>query len=134
MLNPNFTEEGKRMISDEHTQIGRIFQALLDLNILYKSKHFDLLHLEHLIYVDVLKPYVDAKKAEFSFMESQQYKVYCKAKGIKLGKRGSAIPYLRETDVKSHGNWKWTKESPRFEFAELYFPIETAEDVAKDHV
>jgi len=36
-----------------------VIQAMLDLNILYKSKYFDIMHLEHALYNDhVLKPYI----------------------------------------------------------------------------
>lgn len=51
VLNPNSNDEAVALVTDASTPLGRIFQAMLDLNILYKSKHFDLLYVEHSFYV-----------------------------------------------------------------------------------
>ena len=60
ILNPAVKEETLLNLSDATRPLGRLYQALLDLNILYKSKHYDLLYVEHSMYVKhVLKPYVD---------------------------------------------------------------------------
>jgi hypothetical protein len=59
---PNKTDEARDMVMNSSHQTGRLFQALLDLNVLYKSKHFDLMYIEHSFYVQhVLKQYVENK-------------------------------------------------------------------------
>lgn len=51
LLNPNSTEHSRDMVTDESKPLGRMFQAMLDLNLLYKSKHMDILYVEHSFYV-----------------------------------------------------------------------------------
>ena len=40
-----------------------IIQALLDNNILFKSKYYDELHIEHRLYLEVVERFVNEKKA-----------------------------------------------------------------------
>jgi len=122
----------QEMISDETNPIGRLFLALLDLNIIYKSKYFDILYVEHSMYVNhVLKQFVERKKEELSFKERMQYKLFCRAKGVKLGTSYSGMPYLTD-EQRPKGEWLWTKTAYSWEFAELYYRLDKPEKEVQD--
>ena len=99
-------------------------QALLDLNIIYKSKYFDILHIEHGLYAKhVLKPYIDDIRSSMSKRDLIGYRLFVRAgKGIALGSRYSGFPVATELSSKPRGTFLWTKASPEWEFSELYYP------------
>lgn len=49
-LDPNARAGYLAMVCDRETRFGRIFQAAIDLNIVYKSKYLDMMYLEHNLY------------------------------------------------------------------------------------
>ena len=107
------------------TRRGRIFQALLDLNILYKSKYFDVMHLEHSFYAkQVIPEYIAEIRSTMSRKELFFYRLYCNSHGIFLGNGRRGIHYLRNVEAMKRGTWKWRKDSYAWEFAELYYEID----------
>jgi hypothetical protein len=70
-----------------------IICAMLDLNIIFKSKYYDELTLEHGLYYTVLKRYVNEKLDAMNKYEKLRYKLYKRAKGIKFGSEYSGVPY-----------------------------------------
>ena len=70
-----------------------MIKALLDTNILFKSKYYDQLNLEHHLYHDVLEKYVKDKKQQMNGYENFRYKVYKKVKGLKFGSGHSGVPF-----------------------------------------
>ena len=127
-LDPNYTEEWRDHFTDDSHPTGRIFQALLDLNILYKSKHYDMLFVEHSFYVsEVLEPYVARIYSRLTRRERLHFWLYKRAKGIKLGTQSSGLPFLTETSYSNRGVYNWSKQSPCWEFGELYYKLEPAD-------
>ena len=62
-------------------------QALLDLNIVYKSKYYDMMHLEHFLYSDlVLKDYIKNIRSTMSRKDLIGYWLFKKTKGVTWGK------------------------------------------------
>ena len=66
---------------------ARVFRALFDLNILYKSKYFDILHLEHAFYRYAVLEHIQDVKSQMSQKENLQYQVFRRTKGLVLGNR-----------------------------------------------
>ena len=122
------------MISDETTRTGRIFQALLDLNIVYKSKYYDVMYLEHALYSNVLETYTQNIRSSMSKMDQAKYWLYCRSHGIFLGSKRRGIPYLSSMQ-QVRGHFLWSRDSFEWEFAELYYEIskgrESTEDLMK---
>lgn len=127
-MDPNHSEEWRDLLVDETHPTGRIFQALLDLNILYKSKHYDMLVIEHSFYVsEVLVPYVARIYSRLTLKERLHFWLYKRAKGIKLGTTTSGLPFLREVSYNNRGVHLWSKQSNCWEFGELYYKLEPAD-------
>lgn len=53
-----------------------IIKALLDLNILYKSKYYDYIMVEHRMYFEIIKEYIDEKKIAMNQYERIRYKIF----------------------------------------------------------
>ena len=102
-----------------------MFQALFDLNIIYKSKYFDVLHVEHSFYLPVIKEYIDEIKSSMTTRDKVGYQLFVRAKGITLGTKRSGFPTHRLYQHTNRGRWIWLKEDYGFEFAELYYEIES---------
>jgi len=65
------------MICDRETRFGRIFQAAIDLNIVYKSKYLDMMYLEHNLYSHyVLKDYIEDIRKTMTARERHQFYMY----------------------------------------------------------
>ena len=110
------------------------FKALLDLNILYKSKYYDLLLMDHAFYgMHVLGPYVKRIKAKMSRRELFNYWVYKKAKGITIGRITSPIPGIRGQAIKTGPHYHWSKKMNLSEFSDLYYHASHFEDVRDDN-
>lgn len=59
---------------------------MLDLNILYKSKYFDIMHLEHSLYNNlVLKDYIKNIRSTMSKKDKFGYWLYKRSKGVQFG-------------------------------------------------
>jgi hypothetical protein len=72
----------------------RMVRALLDLNIIFKSKYLDEIHVEHFLYLEVIDKYVSEKLKAMNGYEALRYKLYKKVKGIKFGTLYSGIPQV----------------------------------------
>ena len=96
------------------------------MNILYKSKYYDLLYVEHGLYAKhILGKYVDDIKKTMSKREKFNYWLYLKSgKGFKLGKKRNGMVYQSDR-FKTMGSFIWAKHSYQLEFAELYYEIQT---------
>lgn len=78
VLNPNNSD-----YSQEFIRTDFMMQALLDLNILYKSKYFDIMHLEHFAYNElVLKDYIKNIRSTMSKKDMLRYWLYKRSKGV----------------------------------------------------
>lgn len=127
VLNPNKTDAARLMVQDH------MFQALLDLNIVYKSKYYDMLYMDHQFYgMHVLGPYIESIREGMSRRDKINYWFYKRAKGVLLGSRLSAIPYIRNMQVNVSGVHVWTKKEMAAEFSELYYDQRTLKDVQED--
>ena len=68
----------------------------MDLNILFKSKYYDLLHMDHAFYgMHVLGPYVQRIKDKMDRKDRFNYWWYRKTKGITIGKLTSPISSVK---------------------------------------
>lgn len=121
VINPNFSH-----YSREQIRSNPMFQAFLDLNILFKSKYFDIMHIEHGLYVDVLKQQIEEIKSEMSTRDKMAYKYFCRFNGITLGTQKSGFPYVLENVDFKRGSALWSKEEENWEFGELYYPQDTS--------
>lgn len=73
-----------------------IFQALLDLNIVYKSKYYDMFYMDQAFYgMHVLGPYIQNIREGMSRRDRLNYWLYKRAKGITLGSRYGGFPSIR---------------------------------------
>ena len=80
-FNPGTNEDGKNRIRENN-----VIQALLDVNILYKSKYYDVVHVDNEVLVKrVLKAYIGSMKELLSVRESIEYGLYKKSNGLNLG-------------------------------------------------
>jgi hypothetical protein len=52
-----------------------------------------------------------------------QYRWFRKTKGLNLGNRLSAFPYLRKAHVGFRGDYTWSKKDMSWPFAELYYRV-----------
>jgi hypothetical protein len=69
-----------------------IVKALLDLNIVFKSKYYDLFYVEHYFYGEVLDKFVREKKEGMNRNERLKYRFFRLTKGIKFGNFTSSVP------------------------------------------
>lgn len=56
--------------------ISDVFQALFDNNIIFKSKYFDIFHVEHRMYIDVIRDFIKERKAQMTVQERLHYFMY----------------------------------------------------------
>lgn len=95
-----------------------IVRALLDLNILYKSKYFDFIYAEHKLYYEIMGEIVKEKKASMNGYERLRYKLYRKVKGLKMGSLSSGVPKF----TRLHRRFRThEKRDVRFDTYEIYF-------------
>ncbi|CDW78409.1 UNKNOWN [Stylonychia lemnae] len=102
-----------------------IIRALLSNNILYKSKYYNILHIEHQFYVPILREYVKEKKSKMTKYEFLRYRWYRKVNGIKIGSIYSGVkPLFRQKASQQTrlGN------QDTFDFQRLYYESATFED------
>ena len=71
-----------------------IIQVMLDLNLLYKSKYFEILYIEHHFYNEVIEQFVREKKSSMNQYEKIRYRLYRKIHGLKFGSFYSGVPPL----------------------------------------
>lgn len=102
-----------------------IIRAMLDTNILFKSKYYDELDVEHYLYHDVIERYVSEKKAQMNGYERMRYKIYRKVKGLKFGPSRTGVPYAKDFYAKKDA---YPKKSYHWgEIGELYFNLPRVE-------
>ena len=65
---------------------------MMDLNIVYKHKHYDLFHLEHRFYGELVLNFVKEKKESMTRFEKMKYRAYRKIRGVKFGSTYSSVP------------------------------------------
>ncbi len=73
---------------------------MLDLNLLYFHKHHGLLMLEHVLYFEEVKEFIDNKKAKMNKYERIRYSLYRKVHGLKFGSIYSGVPSLTSVNKK----------------------------------
>ena len=69
-----------------------VIKAMLDLNIIFKSKYYDLVTVEHMLYLEVIEAFVAERKAAMNAHERLRYKLYRKVKGIPMASKYSGVP------------------------------------------
>jgi hypothetical protein len=91
--------KNKDSIISIETKYGRkefmylpMIKAMLDLNIVFKSKYYDTFHVEHFLYGDVILDYVSEKKQAMNEYELMKYRLYRMTHGIKFGSKYSGVP------------------------------------------
>jgi hypothetical protein len=103
---------------------------MLDLNILFKSKYYDELTLEHGLYYPVLQRYVNEKLDAMNSYERLRYKAFRHVKGIKFGSDYSGVPYSKELIVKKD---LYPKKSYIWgDVGELYYNLPPAHEAYKE--
>ena len=109
---------------------GDIWQALLDARIVYKSKYYDILHMEHYLYGhDVLGPYIENIRSSMSTRESFEYKLFKKAKGVSVGGWAANLRLGRPGTIRLGATgWRWQRHSMTWEFSDLYFSQQSYEE------
>ena len=87
----------EELVKYRHTQLGGnheyfrnelvhsfLFQALFDLNIIWKSKYYEYFQLEHALYFMVVEDWISTRKSAMTQYELAGYWLYRKQYGIKL--------------------------------------------------
>ena len=69
-----------------------IMRALLDYNIIFKSKYYDQVTVEHVFYLEVIDKFVKERKELMNPYENLRYKMFRKVKGLKFGSNYSGVP------------------------------------------
>lgn len=89
--------------------MGRVFQACFDLNILYKSKYFDVFYLEHSLYYQLaIKEYLKTLKAEFTWKQAIQYKWFLRSRhSVRLGNYYNGYPGIWDVMDRRNNLWNW---------------------------
>jgi hypothetical protein len=102
---------------------NNIIRAMLDYNIIFKSKYFDEVNVEHFIYYQVIAKYVRDKVDAMNGYEHMRYKLFRKVKGLKFGSEFSGVPRTRQVFVTRD---LYPKRTHRWgEIGDLYFKLET---------
>lgn len=116
-LHPNYSDAARAIVQSD------MFQALLDLNIIYKSKYYDLLHMEHPLYgMHVLPQYIESIREGMSRRDRLNYWLYKRAKGVSLGSKYGGLPVIKPLQVSfGPAGFVWSKEVQVAEFGELYY-------------
>lgn len=69
-----------------------VIRAFLDLNLLFKSKYYDYVTVEHLYYLEAVERHVRARKARMNKYEQMRYRLFRKVKGVPFGSKFSGVP------------------------------------------
>lgn len=97
-----------------------IIRALLETNILHKSKYYDVLITEHRYYTQLMEEYIKQKKQAMNKYEMIRYRMFKKVKGVKFGSSFSGVRPRRQR----HEQKKlYTKGSYMWELGELYYDL-----------
>ena len=75
---------------------------MLDLGILFKSKYYEELGMEHHLYHDIMTKYVNEKLDAMNGYEKLRYSLFKRAKGLKFGSVYSGVSYTRAAPAKSN--------------------------------
>lgn len=126
--------KGKRMTiwneySRQEFMKNNIVKALLDLNIIFKSKYYEEITVEHELYYEVIEKYVKEKKAAMNPHENIRYSLFKKVKGLKFATDFSGVPlsksFIARNELYPKKSYHWG------ELTELYFNLpETKENTA----
>lgn len=107
-----------------------IIKALLDQNILFKSKYYDELTLEHPMYYKVMHQYAKDKLDSMNPYEHFRYQLFKKVKGLKMGSVSSGVPYVAAIHVR---NDLYPKKSYAWgDVGELYYKLPKMEEATEE--
>lgn len=73
-----------------------IIKALLDLNIIFKSKYYDEMTVENNMFLQLLKKYVHEKLSTMNPYEQFRYRLFKRVKGLKMRTKFSGVPYVEK--------------------------------------
>ena len=97
---------------------NNIVKALLDLNIIFKSKYYDEIYLEHELYHEVIEKYVKEKRDAMNPHENIRYSLFKKVKGLKFGSDFSGVPftkvYVARNDLFPKKSYQWGEIGPLY--------------------
>ena len=115
---------------DGSDPMGRVFQACLDLNIIYKSKYFDVFHTEHGLYQELaIKEYLASLKKEYSWKQAFRYRLFLRSQhSLRLGHTFNGYPPIWDLVDRRKEEWLWRKASEHWEFTDLYYRVVKPED------
>lgn len=103
---------------------------MLDYNILFKSKYYDEVSVEHFLYYEVMAKYVQDKIDAMNGYEHMRYKIYRKVKGLKFGSEFSGVPRARQAFASRD---LYPKRSHRWgDIGELYYKISPPQEAFKE--
>ena len=75
-----------------------LFQAMSDCNITFKSKYYELYHVEHRLYIKVLQDWVKTRKATMSVLDRARYFIFRRQKGVRMGTAPSMVPMAKSVE------------------------------------
>lgn len=100
--------------------LSPLFQALFDCNIIWKSKYYDYVNIEHKLFAKTMQTWVDSRKAAMNPHDRIMYYLFKKTKGIKLGSYSSGV---EKTNNKTFSKKEGAKIDAGWEVRELYFDV-----------
>lgn len=103
-----------------------IIKAMLDLNIIFKSKYYDEMTVEHNFYLQALKKIVDEKLNAMNPYEHFRYRLYKRVRGLQMRSKYSGVPYVEKIYV---NNDMYPKKSYIWgDIGEIYFDLPKMEE------
>ena len=103
---------------------------MLDYNIIFKSKYYSELYVEHKLYFEVLERFVKEKKSQMNGYETLRYKAFRKVKGLKFGSSYSGVPTSKLVYEKNNIHPK--KSYIWGEIGEIYYDLPPPADIYKE--
>jgi len=108
-----------------------LFQALFECNILFKSKYFEILRMEHKLYYTFAREYAEEVRAAMNRRETFKYRLYRRVKGYKMGNSFSGVPPLRSVLEKHE---LFNKKDYMWEVGQLYYTLDRVDENFKEVV
>lgn len=107
--------------------VSPIFQALFDLNIIFKSKYWETWHVHHRLYVDVINEHLQERRKKMSYYEKLQYRWFRRGP-IRFGWYIYGVHGIRKSDFNTKAS---AKNSVLWEVAEVYYDVPKHADTTK---
>lgn len=77
-----------------------LFKAMLDLNIIWKSKYYDFMHVEHFLYVGVIEDWLERRLQGMNRYERLLFWLYKKNhKAVKVSKTSQGVGPAKATST-----------------------------------